>query len=228
MRQWIHENNNNNNATPTTIITARYHQIGCPWSCKPDVDRLLLEAKKADVIVFNIGAHYELGMMNHSIEDDHPGSVKTFSAFDFEFDLELYYTILHKFVQLEQKILLVRGPSPTHFDTADGIVNASQFKNWPGHYEYTCAPLQKVPTVVQRQEQVLRQLVHRLKQSNDTIVPTLNVDYLDVYSLTLDRYLEHANVTTKADDCKHFCQNCGILRAWNVLVADLIINTMPF
>lgn len=137
--------------------------------------------------------------------------------------MERYYDFFQTFLRSEEKMLLVRGPSPSHFDTNDGILeNLTHHEAVleSSNTEYPCVPLRRVPSIVQRQEEGLRILVNRLKQSNSSAA-TSTVDYLDVYNLTRDRYMEHRDPHTH-NDCKHYCQHCGTLRAWNSLVADFI------
>lgn len=222
MRQWIHEiestNNTSANFTAATITT-NYRMIGCPWwNCTPDVNwgGLPWFAENADVIIFNIGAHYELGKNDESLIFE-----KRASAFDI--DMDRYYAVLQQVLAMEGKMVLIRGPSPTHFDTEDGIIEENMLSEmWKGEYEYSCVPLRKIPAVIQRQEHGLKFLTDRLKHSNKTATSS-TVDYLDVYELTRGRHMEHTDNGMKLD-CKHYCQNCGILRAWNALLVDYIIS----
>ena len=242
MRQWTHENSKCNSTVgyspeewsksciPTTV-SSEYLQVGCPWyNCTPSIgwEGLIRRAKTADVIVFNIGAHYEGG-----IDDDSLPYQKRDIAFDV--DIDRYYSVLQTFMTLESKVLLVRGPSPTHFDTEDGIPdrgieNATQILNeiWKrNNFQYACVPLRKVPDVIRRQKQGLLSLVNRLKHSNMTDA-TSTVDFLDVYDLTRDRHMEHSDSRKVIMDCKHYCQNCGVYRAWNSIVADYITSLERF
>lgn len=226
MRQWLLEiqglleSSESLESSPVnisaTIISSSYLKIGCPWHCDPAKEyweNLKLSYNATDVLVFNIGSHYELG-------DE--------STFRDEI-LKRYYDILHSFLMLEKKILLVRGPSATHFDTENGLANETQresltqmFDDSNSTYAY-CSPLRKIPDVVLAQERVLSILVDRL-QSSDARSPSSSVAYMDVYEMTKDRHTEHTTISLKPLDCKYFCMNCGVLRAWNALVVDYLMR----
>jgi hypothetical protein len=89
-------------------------------------------------------------------------------------------------------------------------------------YQY-CSSLRKMPDIVIAQEQILRLLVDHLQASNTTSSSS-SVAYIDVYELTRDRYWEHTTIPRHPLDCKHYCQNCGILRAWNMLIVDYLMS----
>jgi hypothetical protein len=219
--EWLLESTSSLESSPVNIsatISSGYIKIGCPWHCDPPQEYwedLKLSYNTTDVLVFNIGSHYE-----------EFGNIE--SIFRNEI-LERYYEILHSFLMLEKKILLIRGPSATHFDTENGLANETQresltqmFDDSNSTYAY-CSPLRKVPDVVSAQEQVLSMLVDRL-QSSVARSKSSSVAYMDVYEMTKDRYSEHTTIRLKPLDCKHFCQNCGVLRTWNAMVVDYLMR----
>jgi hypothetical protein len=242
MRQWLYEtdyvqNFLFTNRTVTAAFTSEYIMAGCPWKCNPPADyweTLLDDANRADVIVFNLGSHYEFQMpmnwdweiANGTLANDDIQSV-----FRVEI-LQRFYDILHAFLMGNDKVLLVRGPSPSHFDTENGLANETQRQQLletfqrNSSYGY-CAPLQRIPAVVQGQKQILRQLVDRLQSSNQTSMSS-SVAYIDVYELSKERYYEHTTIPITPLDCKHFCQSCGLLRGWNALVIDYLMSTYDF
>ena len=232
MRQWLHEIDLLSPPIDVVRWASSFLVAGCPWHCNPPEDyweNLINSTRKHDVIVFNLGSHYEqsypndLGYSigNTSVSDDIE------SVFRAEI-FQRYFDILQSFVSLERKILLVRGPSPTHFDTHDGLANTTQRQTllqWyqeNATYEY-CTAFQKTPDIVKAQEDILHELVDRLQSSNTTS-PSSRVAYIDVYDISKGRHSEHTTIPKEPLDCKHFCQNCGLLRAWNSLVMDYLMS----
>ena len=243
MRQWAYENK-----IHSIKVKSEYIQVGCPWYCdddenegiksertkkkkqkkkgrnKPSLTFLKQYAKYSDVIVFNIGGHYE--------NDD-------LAKLNFERDMGKYYQLLLPFVLLPNKVLIIRSPSPTHFNTTNGLLFANQTNQYDSlkdQYErnnnqYACVPLPQspsyIPEIVRHQQVRLKALAERLKNATTTTAASSSspsvVNYLDVYELSRVRYQEHAHNPGQLD-CKHYCQNCGLLRSWNVQIANYVIN----
>jgi hypothetical protein len=220
MRQWMHD------ASAGTKMTSEYVQLGCPWrKCTPEggwKGLALRTQKDVDMIVFTIGNHYEFLPIN-----------------DFKADLDRYYDILEPFLKgggnytrSRKRALLVLSPSPTHFDTPNGLFNETLRDRYPKNdtnFEFLCVPIPNgiMPSIITQQKEALKTFVNRLKKSMTESSAAAIVEYVDVHSLSLSRHQEHRGKTRPFIDCKHFCQNCGILRAWNALIVDKIMNVDP-
>lgn len=241
MRQWLYEislfQRNRSDIDVLPAISSSYHWAGCPNPGQCDKPKEVIwenlqkatSYEKADVIVFTLGSHYEFNYpenWNFFI-----GDLVASSDIELVFRNEIFqrwYDILQSFLMLENKTLLIRGPSPTHFDTENGLANLAQRESLAqmfdknASYQY-CSSLRKMPDIVIAQEQILRLLVDHLQASNTTSSSS-SVAYIDVYELTRDRYWEHTTIPRHPLDCKHYCQNCGILRAWNMLIVDYLMS----
>jgi hypothetical protein len=229
MRQWLHEVGH---MSSTPDVQSSYLLVGCPWQCNPLEEyweNLKDSLRNQDIIVFNIGAHYENSYPKHwgfSV-----GNVSVSNDIESVFRADIfqrYFDILQTFLSLERKVLLVRGPSPTHFNTYDGLANATQRETLLQQYKQNttyeyCTAFQTIPDIVKAQEKALLQLVDRLISSNTTS-PSSRVAYIDVYNISKGRHFEHTTIPKEPLDCKHFCQNCGLLRAWNSLVLDYLMS----
>lgn len=203
MRQWMYDHSDlYDNNLSYSVFTSDYVQIGCPWrKCVPEGgwNRLRNLTKEADVVVFNLGAHYEF-------QD------KTF----FEEELKRYEQVLVTFVE-QGGLLIVRSPSPTHFETPDGLYTpVERNKVLRNAGNRTCSPIQSMPPIVEHQDRNLKAFAERQ-----------NATYLDVYGISKERSFEHTEPNKKGIDCKHFCQNCGLFRAWNALAVSKIMQAAP-
>lgn len=203
MRQWRHSvthNSPSSTASTDMALQSDYIQIGCPWrGCVPKGGWGVLynHTQQADVIFFNLGAHYEFSK---------PGV--------FEKELAKYEPVLQPFVA-RGGVLVVRSPSPTHFQSEDGLFT-QQMRNAfaldAGNA--TCVAIDGMPTIIQHQARLLRAFAARLKNST----------FLDIFEISKDRFYEHTQPNNKKGiDCKHFCQNCGLFRAWNALSVSIVM-----
>jgi len=210
-RQWQHDylsqqQQYSNKNSSYERIKSTFVQVGCPWrNCTPATGwgaGLTNMARKAHVIVFNIGAHYEF-----------------LDAEKIENDIRKYEPYLRAFVHEHHGLVIVRSPSPTHFDTPTGLANREiirELRKIKLAQNLTnndlCAPLSRMPPVIQHQDDMLRAMAHRISAFSE-----------DVYSLSLDHWNDKRE-DTAASDCKHFCQSCGIWRAWNIGVAEQMVK----
>jgi len=197
----------NNNNLSIERIQSTYVQVGCPWhDCTPKAGwgtALTDMANQADVIVFNIGAHYEF-----------------LNATQIEADIFRYEPYLRAFLEAPKKPLaIVRSPSPTNFDTPTGLATIEMIhslqklkKEQNLTRDDICAPLltAKMPPIVQHQDVLLRGMADRI-----------GAYYHDVYTISLHHWKDRR---AGVSDCKHYCQSCGIWRAWNVGVAEQILK----
>ena len=191
---------------PRLNISTRFLGVGCPWFCDQHNNGSVTErralvlpqaAAGATSVVFNIGNHYA-GMKEGF-----------FTESVAQFELGLRRTRLP---------VAVISPSATHFATADGSYHGTTASSG-GHCQAHAAGA--LPT--HPQEHHLRHLAARLPQGR----------YVDIYRLS-DDPRQHSRWHTSADgklhvvdDCRHFCQNCFMLRAWNTLLAQELYHGSP-
>ena len=129
MRQWI-STTECVNSSQTEI---HFDQIGCPWRCNLNLAKLRREASAADIIIFNIGAHYE----------------------DAD-KMKIFYQSLHNLTQLFEKftaqggIAIIRSPSASHFPSKEGLYQK-------GMNQTKCEPNNGQPDLVYLQQQALKQ-----------------------------------------------------------------------
>eukprot|EP00483_Globobulimina_turgida_P000963 UN00965 len=185
-------------------VSFSFLQIGCPWRCIPRMHMLKQYAIKADVVVYNLGSHYELPLTT----DGRFNSTEMFPKNLKQHALALALTVQHG------GLVIVRSPSATHFPSRKGLYDPKKLNMYANQ---KCTPLQSlsVPDVILKQDRQLR-----------IMAKSINATYLDIYNLskngTKNAHQQHRG--NLALDCRHFCQNCGMLRAWNTLVADLILR----
>jgi hypothetical protein len=253
LRQWQYEvqhkrrimspNNDTSGASmapPLNGLDIDYIELGCPWAgCEPKNgwdDLKYNVSAQADVIIFNLGAHYEL-----------------FPRKPMSSNWANYEKVLKYFVEQGGR-LIMRSPSPTHFATHTGlgrkkdrnILKAGGRLINTTEQQGSCAPFQEhlllnrtfhtnssntktanmdvlgqqrpsypFPSdTIARQDRVLREMADRLNTTNSSY-------YLDVYGISWDRWSEHI---LSQHDCKHFCQSCGLLRAWNAMAVSLLLR----
>ena len=198
-------------ASTTAPTKIDYFRVGCPWQCTPN-QKLKAAALQADVLVFNVGAHYELGpgrpVPNHNNLGDNTSFAQAMAPFA---------DLLSLTVQKNGSLVLIRSPSATHYMTPDGLYD-EQDKN----LDVQCAPHANLsisntnkilPPSVAEQDRTLRALARSL-YNNNALSLTTSAQYLDVYPSSNAAWAQH-----RTNDCKHFCQHCSLLRSWNVHTA---------
>jgi hypothetical protein len=207
---------------PALNISTRMLGAGCPWHCVKHANgsvkeerALLLTATdilpSATAIVFSLGNHYE------------DRSRDAFDASLAQFEAALRRARLP---------VAVVSPSATHFATASGSYHGSTRSTRRAssaarpHERAECrtrAAGARRPDHSALQDAGLRRLAGRLPRGR----------YVDVYNLS-DDPRQHARWHTSPDgkvveveDCRHFCQNCYMLRAWNTVLARALVSSKP-
>ena len=161
-------------------------------------DKIHKVAKNADVIVFNIGAHYEGNSWTGPYGNN-----------ELNIFLEEITPIFQTFVN-KGGILVIRSISATHFNTSNGMYSKES-------YEATirCVPHTSTAPYVIQQTKTLRNFAR-----------SLDAIYLDIYELSRVAYSKHATEHNgkKVIDCRHYCSSCSVYRTWNMKLIDAIIR----
>ena len=202
---------------PSLNASSRYFWVGCPHQASCSVSNqtivemmhhsLVKRAQTATHIVFNIGSHYE----------SYSGPVMSRSLGHF-----------HRVLSHVGASVIVRSQSDTHFPTADGMLLSEARTNIPNTEPSAggfCVP-HRPRLTLHFTEVEIRRLAGILH------APFLDVlalsDYPNAHpspTLTANRYSDDLQLPLYHTDCRHFCQNCGIYRAWNSqLVSALIVE----
>jgi hypothetical protein len=201
---------------PALNISTRMLGVGCPWHCVQHANGTLEKRAlqltttgvllSATAVVFSLGNHYEDWRRD------------AFDASLAQFEAGLRRARLP---------VAVVSPSATHFATADGSYHGSTSPTASSaahpHERAECrarAAGAPRPAHSALQDAGLRRLAGRLPRGR----------YVDVYKLS-DDPRQHARWHTSPDgkvaevgDCRHFCQNCYMLRAWNTVLAQALVS----
>lgn len=206
---------------PALNASVRFVGVGCPWFCKT-LNGSNVEARAAllpkiiggaTLIIFSISSHYEglpAEQFNRSLQ---------------QFGARLRRTHLP---------VAVLSPSVTHFPTQDGEYHGGTTRssnNATAAIARGIAPAGSTETGHCRaRPQPLTEHMHTagLRQLASSLPLG---QFVDIYALS-DDPRGHPRWHTGADgkmsvanDCRHFCQNCLMLRAWNSRLLPLMQAT---
>jgi hypothetical protein len=186
LRQWVHD------APWNGVVTSSFLHVACPWQCTVKASELKRKAAEADIIVFNVGAHYE----------EKP--VQKLSEY-----LSQIQPIFEHFVQ-RGGLLVVRSISATHYNEPYGVHSPQVSANTK-----VCVPhtSNAMPSSVVDQIQALSRLAHSVNAVYLDVFNMSRGGYADHATTESNK---------PKLDCRHFCSSCSMYRNWNIQLMDIV------
>ena len=172
--------------------SSKYIQIGCPWRCKHNNSESLYIKNLGHVLSNSSTTHIILNIGSH------------YNMSLFQSSLPIYKDFLNAMKDHGIHII-IRTLGFTHFASSP----TGDFKLKPNNIStrIKCVPIQNhLDSIIIKQNLLLQELAYNL-----------SVNIMDISGLS-DDYMSHA--TSK--DCRHLCQNCDMIRAWNSLLLRYI------
>lgn len=175
---------------PSLSASSRFITIGCPWRCKNSTNERLFLEKTANNLAYPT-THVVFNLGSH------------YSVGRLKAALDNHREFLLHLKDKGIKVL-IRTLGVTHFPSSSG--------------DYASFPHKSTDYVCTRARNPMKSIIIPQNTYLTGLAQNISADIIDITGLS-DDHLSHPTLKNGkyTRDCRHICQNCGMLRSWNSL-----------